>query len=322
MISLSASEQAPNGTPDASSPSETARPAGSTRAKEAAGSLVGGVLSAVTPGKGSAGGDGPTAYPYRDNSGRTDLAVSVQNLSVTYRTRFDRLPTLKKAIVRRQRSVMEIEALRDVTFDVPTGTSMGIVGANGAGKSTLLRTLSGILSPSDGRVEVWGRASTLLALGVGFNFNLSGRENVMLGGLAAGLSRKEVSERADAIADWAELGDFINAPLRTYSSGMYSRLAFSVAVHMKPDILMVDEALSAGDAKFRQKADAKMAELRDEARAMFLVSHGLSSIQAMCNDCLWLHKGRIMMHAPPEECIAAYTEFVKVGRTPSTMDEI
>ena len=125
-----------------------------------------------------------------------------------------------------------------------------------------------------------------------------------------------------AIAAFAELGDFMEMPMRTYSSGMFSRLAFSVAVHMRPDILMVDEALSAGDAQFRAKADAKMAELRDSARAMFLVSHGLGSIKDMCNDCLWLHKGRVMMHGCPEECITAYTEFVKVGRTPSTMEEI
>lgn len=263
-----------------------------------------------------------SGYSYRDNTGRTDLAVSVQNLSVTYRTRFERVPTFKKAITRRQRAVMEIQALRNVTFDVPTGTAMGIIGSNGAGKSTLLRTLAGILPPNEGRVEVWGRASTLLALGVGFNVNLSGRENVRLGGLAAGMSKREVEERADEIADWAELGEFIDAPLRTYSSGMFSRLAFSVAVHMRPDILMVDEALSAGDAKFRAKADAKMAELRQSARAMFLVSHGLSTIQDVCNDCIWLHKGRVMMHGSPEECITAYTEFVQVGKTPSTMEEI
>ena len=162
----------------------------------------------------------------------------------------------------------------------------------------------------------------MLALGVGFNAMLSGRENVILGGLASGLSRKEVEERADEVAAWAELGEYIDAPMRTYSSGMFSRLAFSVAVHMKPDILMVDEALSAGDAKFREKANAKMDELRSSARAMFLVSHGLSSIRQMCTDCLWMHKGKIMMHASPSECIDAYTEFVKVGKTPATMDEI
>ncbi|WP_245851781.1 ABC transporter ATP-binding protein [Mobilicoccus massiliensis] len=244
---------------------------------------------------------------------------------MTYRTTFERVPTFKNAIVRAgrgERALVEVQALKDVSFDVPNGTQLGIIGANGAGKSTIMRTIAGILPPTEGRVEVWGRASTLLALGVGFNSSLSGRENVILGGLAAGLSRREVEERAKEVAEWAELGDYIDAPMRTYSSGMFSRLAFSVAVHMKPDILMIDEALSAGDAAFREKANAKMTELRESARAMFLVSHGLSSIKDMCNDCIWLHKGQVMMHDTPEACIDAYTEFVKVGKTPRTMDEM
>ncbi len=271
------------------------------------------------------GGTARTNYVFRDNSKRTDLAVSVQHVSITYRTTFERVPTFKNAIVRfgrGQRAVKEIHAVRDVSFDVPNGTAMGIIGANGAGKSTILRALAGIMPPTQGRIEVWGRASTLLALGVGFNAMLSGRENVILGGLASGLSRKAVEERAEEVAEWAELGEYIDAPMRTYSSGMFSRLAFSVAVHMQPDILMVDEALSAGDAKFREKANAKMDELRSSARAMFLVSHGLSSIREMCTDCLWMHKGKIMMHGTPNECINAYTEFVKVGKTPATMDDL
>ena len=125
---------------------------------------------------------------------------------------------------------------------------MGIIGSNGAGKSTLMRAMAGILPPTEGSIEVWGKASTLLALGVGFNKSLSGRENIILGGLASGLSRKEVEERADEVAEWTEIGDFIDMPMRTYSSGMSARVGFSVAVHMKPDILMIDEALSTGDA--------------------------------------------------------------------------
>ncbi len=260
-----------------------------------------------------------------DNSARIDLAVSVQHLSITYRTTFERVPTFKNAIVRfgrGERALVEVQALKDVSFDVPNGTQLGIIGANGAGKSTIMRTIAGILPPTEGQIEVWGRASTLLALGVGFNAQLSGRENVILGGLASGLSRAEVEDRAQEVAEWAELGDYIDAPMRTYSSGMFSRLAFSVAVHMKPDILMIDEALSAGDAAFREKANAKMDELRKSARAMFLVSHGLASIKDMCNDCIWLHKGEVMMHDTPEACIDAYTTFVKVGKTPRTMDEM
>jgi ABC-type polysaccharide/polyol phosphate transport system ATPase subunit len=139
--------------------------------------------------------------------------------------------------------VKEVHAVQDVSFDVDHGTTIGIIGANGAGKSTLMRTVAGILPPTSGRIEVHGRVSTLLALGVGFNPVLSGRENVVLGGLAAGLTRKEIQQRYEQIAEFAELGEFIDMPMRTYSSGMFSRLAFSVAVHMDPDILLVDEAV-------------------------------------------------------------------------------
>ena len=253
------------------------------------------------------------------------LAVKIDNLSITYRTTFERKPTLRQALIRfgrGQRSVREVQALKDLTLTVPVGTAMGIVGANGAGKSTLMRAIAGILPPSQGSIEVWGKASTLLALGVGFNKELSGRENIILGGLASGLSRKDVEERADEVAEWTEIGDFIDMPMRTYSSGMSARVGFSVAVHMRPDILMIDEALSTGDAKFREKANAKMAELRESARAMFLVSHGLGSIKEMCNEAIWLNKGELMMRGEPDEVIDAYMKFVKVKKSATTTEDI
>ncbi|HYO17992.1 MAG TPA: ABC transporter ATP-binding protein [Dermatophilaceae bacterium] len=253
------------------------------------------------------------------------LVVSVQNVSITYRTTFERVPTFKNAIVRfgrGERAIRNIHAVDGVSFDVSDGTALGIVGSNGAGKSTLMRAMAGILPPTSGRIEVNGRISTLLSLGVGFNANLSGRENVILGGLASGLSRKQVTERAEEVADFAELEDFIDAPMRTYSSGMYSRLAFSVAVHMDPDILMIDEALSAGDAKFKTKAAAKMAELRSNSRAMFLVSHSLSSVKELCNDAIWLHKGRLMMRGTPADVCNAYTKFVNVGEEAYVLEDL
>jgi len=259
------------------------------------------------------------------SNGETPLAVKVDDLSITYRTTFERKPTLKQALVRfgrGQRAVREVEAIKNVSFEVGTGTAMGIIGSNGAGKSTLMRAMAGILPPTSGSIEVWGRASTLLALGVGFNKNLSGRENIVLGGLAAGLSRREVEDRADEVAEWTELGDFIDMPMHTYSSGMSGRLGFSVAVHMKPDILMIDEALSTGDAHFREKANAKMAELRDSARAMFLVSHGLGNIKEMCNEVIWLDKGKLMMRGEPDRVVKAYLKFVKVKKRDTAMEDL
>ena len=255
----------------------------------------------------------------------SELAVKVDDVSITYRTTFERKPTLKQALVRfgrGERAVREVEALKNVSFEVPNGCAMGIIGANGAGKSTLMRAMAGILPPTSGTIEVWGRASTLLALGVGFNQSLSGRENIILGGLATGLSRKEVEERADEVAEWTELGDFIDMPMRTYSSGMSARVGFSVAVHMQPDILMIDEALSTGDAKFREKANAKMAELRESARAMFLVSHGLNSIKEMCTEAIWLDHGKLMMRGEPTEVVDAYMEFVKVKKSATNQEDI
>jgi teichoic acid transport system ATP-binding protein len=259
------------------------------------------------------------------SNGNVPLAVKVNDLSITYRTTFERKPTLKQALIRfgrGQRAVKEIEAIKDVSFDVRSGTVMGIIGSNGAGKSTLMRAMAGILPPTSGSIEVWGRASTLLALGVGFNHTLSGRENIILGGLAAGLSRREVEERATEIAEWTELGDFIDMPMETYSSGMSARVGFSVAVHMQPDILMIDEALSTGDAHFREKATAKMAELRESARATFLVSHGLGSIKEMCNEAMWLDRGKLMMRGEPGEVVNAYIEFVKVKKSESNLEDM
>lgn len=243
-------------------------------------------------------------------------AIGVENLSVTYRATVEKRPTFRNRLLRlgrRQRSVREIRALRDLSFTVPHGRVVGVIGVNGAGKSTLLRTVAGILPPTAGRVEVHGRVSTLLALGVGFNADLSGRQNVVLGGLAAGLSREQLAERYDAIAGFAELGDAMDLPMRRYSSGMYGRLAFSVAVNMDPDILLIDEALSVGDARFKQKSFAKMRELCGQAGTILVVSHALKGIRRLCDEVIWLHEGRIMLRDDPPTVIEAYRRFLDVG---------
>jgi len=250
-------------------------------------------------------------------SASKNVAIRIQDVSVTYRANLQKSPTLKNTLVnmgrRRQSTVREIHALRDVTFDIHQGQVMGVIGANGAGKSTLMRTVAGILAPSTGRIDVYGRVSTLLALGVGFNSALSGKENVVLGGLAAGLTRKEIAAKYEEITAFAELGDFMDLPMKTYSSGMFSRLAFAVAVHMDPDILLIDEALSAGDAHFKKKEQAKMAEVVGQAGTMLLVSHALGVIKEMCDEAVWLHQGRLIRQGTPDEMIDAYTEFLNVG---------
>jgi ABC-type polysaccharide/polyol phosphate transport system ATPase subunit len=252
-------------------------------------------------------------------------AISVQNVSVTYRTTFEKRPTLREAVVRlgrRERAVRTIDAVKGVSFDVPRGSVLGIIGRNGAGKSTLMRTMAGIMPPTQGRIEVVGRMSTLLSLGVGFNKDLTGRDNIVLGGLAAGLTRAEIDERFEQIADFAELGEFIEYPMRTYSSGMYSRLAFSVAVHQDPDILLIDEALSTGDAAFKEKANAKMREMVDNADTMVLISHALGVIKSMCTEVIWMDHGDMVMRGDAEEVVDAYTDRLHVKRTAVVLEDV
>ncbi|WP_233557750.1 ABC transporter ATP-binding protein [Tessaracoccus antarcticus] len=252
-------------------------------------------------------------------------AVVIDDLHITYRVNLERKNTLKNFLVKgargQQVNYREVKALRGVSFDVPKGQCTGIIGANGAGKSTLMRAVAGILPPTEGRIEIRGKVSTLLALGVGFNTALTGRENVLLGGMAAGLTRAGVKERFEEIADFADLGDFIDMPMRTYSSGMFSRLAFSVAVHMEPDILIIDEALSAGDAQFKERAAQKMASLIDAAGTMLLVSHALQTIQDLSDEVIWLHKGRLIKRGNPKEMCNAYLEFLKVGDDKIIMED-
>src|SRR3954451_17700846 len=258
------------------------------------------------------------------------MRIRVKDVSVTYRTSLERAPTFRSTMLRlgrRQRIIREIQAIKNVSFGVPHGKVIGVVGANGAGKSTLMRAVAGILPPTSGRVEVNGRVSTLLSLGVGFNRKLTGRQNVVLGGLAAGLTRAELAEKYDEIVDFAELEEFMDMPMRTYSAGMYGRLAFAVAVTMHPDILIIDEALSVGDARFRRKSFRRMRQLCREDRTILLVSHALGSIEKLCDECIWLDKGELRMWDEPSAVVDAYTEFLGVHEEdeepdPVTMEDV
>lgn len=251
-----------------------------------------------------------------------DRAITIRDLALTYITTVERKPTFRQALTHTGRKTREVKALRGITIDVPYGSVLGVIGANGAGKSSLMRVISGIIPPTSGSVEVSGKVSTLLALGVGFNARLTGRENVILGGLAAGLSRAEIEAQFDEIASFAEIGEAIDSPMKTYSSGMYSRLAFAVSVVVEPDILIIDEALSTGDAKFKKKCLERIKSLRSHNRAIIIVSHALATIKDICNDVVWLNQGQVMMRGEPEQVIAAYKESLQVAASPAADEDV
>ncbi len=203
--------------------------------------------------------------------------------------------------------------LRDVSFEVAPGRTVGVVGRNGAGKSSLLRLLSGVGRPDEGRVEVHGRVGALLDLGAGMTDDLTGRENTLLAGLIAGMTRDEVRDRFDEIVAFAELERFIDQPLRTYSSGMRLRLAFAVAIYVSPDVLLVDEVLAVGDAAFQRKCLARIDEIKAAGCTIFFVSHDESMVSAICDDVLFLRDGRVVDYGPTADVLPQYLEFVSGG---------
>lgn len=237
----------------------------------------------------------------------TRPAILVENVGVRFRPYVDKKPTLRRTLASmRSRTIEEVVALDDVSFRVEKGEAFGVVGNNGAGKSTLLRVMARTLKPNSGRVIVNGRASTLLQLGVGFNLELSGRRNIYLGGLAAGLRKAEIDEIFDDVVEYAGLGHAIDRPVKTYSSGMFSRLAFSVSMHLDPDILLLDEVLAVGDADFRAKSMRSMKELLDRSGTIVFVSHALPQVADFCDRAMWLEVGKIRMIGPAEDVVDAY----------------
>lgn len=245
-------------------------------------------------------------------------SILVENLCVRFRPYVERKPTLRRTIGRR-RVQEEVVALDNVTFSVSAGEAFGIIGRNGAGKSTLLKCVAGTLRPNSGKVVVNGKTSTLLQLGVGFNPELSGRRNIYLGGLAAGMRKREVDLLFDEIVEYAELGHAIDRPVKTYSSGMFSRLAFSVSMHLDPDVLLLDEVLAVGDEGFKKKSMDAMQDLLDRAGTIVFVSHSLGSVQEFCDRAIWMDSGRVQAEGPAEEVVAAYRESVQQRR--STQDD-
>jgi ABC-type polysaccharide/polyol phosphate transport system ATPase subunit len=246
-------------------------------------------------------------------------AIELFGVSKIYRRYGGRqFSTLKSALL--QRSILRdlqpsetFPALTDVSFTVPKGSTYGVIGRNGSGKSTALKLVAGITKPTSGSVRVDGRISALIELGAGFHPEISGRENVFINGIMLGLTKREIHARFDEIVDFAELREFIDAPVKTYSSGMYMRLGFAVAIHVNPDVLLVDEVLAVGDEGFTHKCLDKFAELRRRGKTILLVTHSLNLVERFCDEALWLDAGRALSHGDPKRVVGAYLTKVEVG---------
>jgi ABC-2 type transport system ATP-binding protein len=249
------------------------------------------------------------------------VAVRADTVSKKFRLFKERNSTLKATVLRGRRVVVEdFWALRDVSFEVMEGETFGLIGENGSGKSTMLKCLTRILRPDSGSVSVTGKVSALLELGAGFHPELTGRENVFLNGAILGLSQKELRRRFDDIVDFAGIGPFIDEPVKNYSSGMYVRLGFSVAINVDPDVLMVDEVLAVGDEAFQRKCNEKFLDLRNNGKTVVLVSHGLGQVQNLCDRVAWFSHGQLMKVGAPRDVIKAYTGTVHVDRTDDGTD--
>lgn len=237
--------------------------------------------------------------------------IDVNHVSLCYRMPAERVSGMKEYLVQVLQGKMQYKefwALQDVSFSVEKGEVLGLVGANGAGKSTMLKVISGILKPTKGTVTVHGNIVPMLELGSGFDLELSGRENIFLNGAILGYSEEFLKEKYQEIVVFSELGEFIEMPLRNYSSGMVTRLAFSIATVVKPDVLIVDEILSVGDSAFQHKSKNRMIELMSGGTTVLLVSHSAEQITELCSRAIWLEKGRMKMIGPAEEVCRAYEE--------------
>lgn len=245
-------------------------------------------------------------------------AISVQRLSKRYRigkraayhTLREALANAVRAPLRLLRQTREeqahIWALQEVSFDVRPGEALGIIGRNGAGKSTLLKVLSRITAPTQGVVDLYGRVGSLLEVGTGFHHELTGRENIYLNGAILGMHKAEIERKFDEMVSFAEVEKFIDTPVKFYSSGMYMRLAFSVAAHLEPEILLVDEVLAVGDTSFQKKCLGKMGDITGQGRTVLFVSHQMNAIQELCSECIWLEQGRLVQRGAPSEVVASY----------------
>ncbi len=240
-----------------------------------------------------------------------DYAIDVRGLGIRYNLRLTRRTTVRESFknaLRRHEGPTHFWALREVTFRVPHGETLAVIGPNGAGKSTLLQVLAGILRPNEGQVDVVGQVSSLLTLGAGFDQDLSGFDNILLAGAFLGIEHQDMQRRLPGIVEFADLGRFIDAPIKTYSSGMRARLGFSIATAVDPDVLIIDEVLSTGDAVFREKSKRRILELTRAAKGIVIVTHDMTWVREFCNRALLLDKGEIVAVGDPDEVATLHEE--------------
>ena len=238
-----------------------------------------------------------------------DNIIVASNVGVYFKQYKSRRRTFREAVFRtlaRSDEVNYFWALRYLSFEVKEGESLGIIGSNGSGKSTLCLMLSKILAPEEGTLQVSGEVSALLTLGAGFQGDLSGRDNIFINGILLGLHEKEVREKMGEIIEFSELGDFIDAPVRTYSSGMKSRLGFSIASTLNPDILILDEVLGVGDQSFKVKSSNRLMDMIEQSRAVIVVSHNMNTIRRLCTRTIWLDRGKLMADGPTKDVVRQY----------------
>ncbi|SFA77399.1 teichoic acid transport system ATP-binding protein [Acetitomaculum ruminis DSM 5522] len=240
-----------------------------------------------------------------------EIAITVKDLKIVYRSL--KTYSLKKSLLRLKKVEKQtFEAVKGVSFEVPKGQILGITGKNGSGKSTMLRALAGVFAPDAGYIDLHGNSVSLLAIGVGFNKALTGRENIMLSGMLLGFTEEFVRSKIDEIIEFSGVGKFIDMPVSTYSSGMFSKLAFSITAILETDIMLIDEVLSVGDVKFKKKSYQKMKSLiSNKDRTVVIVSHSLSTLSELCDTILWMHEGEIKEIGEPKVVLEHYKEFMK-----------
>ena len=236
-----------------------------------------------------------------------DVVIKVSHVSKNFNVYYDKANTLKERVIFFNRNKKEVRnVLKDINLEIKKGETVALIGVNGSGKSTLLKLLTKIIYPNSGKIEIKGKLTSLLELGAGFHPDFSGRENIYFNASIFGLNKAEIDRRIDKIIEFSELGDYIDNPIRTYSSGMYMRLAFAVAINVDADILLIDEILAVGDQHFQEKCLNKMKELKKEGKTMVFVSHSMSSVEFLCDRAIWLYNGKIKADGNTKEVVKEY----------------